>query len=579
MVPKSFEVGDLVWAKMKGYSPWPGKIIEPPVNAKAKKYHHYVFFFGSDNHAWIPDGDIFLHNESLIVKYGNKKKTALFQTAVKTIIEKSKGNSKYKQTESFEMHSNDDASLKDNENSLDTFDSRVSSPPKSSHHSNNVPKKIKKKLTKKKFSPSKKIVRKRVYSSDRSETDDYSLTKYSRHEGAYTVRDIKKRPLQKKPSREDRLSSDASGDEDRYVSEGRSGVSLEDNYIDLLANIPPNIGYVDVSASTPSTGILSRKYIQRPPTPKIDLTYISDALKTKAIEPYPKTIGFLGLSQLGQGIIKNLHQTGHNLLIWNNTPEEIQLFKDKLNINIATTPADVVQSSDITLCCLSDAEAAKALFFGNCGVLRGIESCAGQNKGYIEMTSMDPKVSRAISEEVTTKGGRYLEAPLTGSRIDADDGTLLILAAGDKSLYTECESCLKAVSKHHKYISAEVGTASKLSIIHNSLVGAAYAAVAESLALVSRTSLKPDDFLEILKYGVLNSDELLHKGHAMINKKYVNNTSLKHVQKSLDLGLTLGSEIGQPTPILAMANEVYKHCKLMRYGDHDVCAVYEGTSP
>ena len=156
MVAKSFEVDDLVWAKMKGYSPWPGKIIEPPANTKSKKYHHYVFFFGSDNHAWIPDENIFLHSDEMVEKYGNKK-TGLYQTAVETIIDLSKNISKYhRPNESSVMSDHESTSkVKERENSFDK--SANSSKNKSFQSNNSTPKKFKKKLSMKKLSPVKKL--------------------------------------------------------------------------------------------------------------------------------------------------------------------------------------------------------------------------------------------------------------------------------------------------------------------------------------------------------------------------------------------------------------------------------------
>lgn len=546
MVAKGFEVGDLVWAKMKGYSPWPGKIAESPANTKspkAKKYQHYVFFFGTENYAWIPQDCIFLHNEKQLQKYGNSKKTGIFQAAVETIVKKSKDIAKYEQDESSDEQSNEDINVdKEQENNIAKHaGGHTSSAKKRSYYplptskSSSAPNKIRKKVTVKKMSPTKKPARKRSISSDaesEAETDEYSsFSKYSK---------------------------------------------MEESYASLLANIPPNIEIDDVHV-TPSTGVLARKYVECPETPGIDLMYESDILKQKKVEASRKKIGFLGLSRLGQGIVKNLAQAGHSLLIWNSTPEECQPFQENLNIPVADTPLDVVTASDITFCCLNDSDAAKALAFGNCGILKGIENCAGENKGYVEMTYMDSKVSQIIAEEIRMKGGRYLEAPATGSRADAIEGSLLVLCAGDKSLYDECESCLSAVSKKHMFVSAEVGTAAKLSTVNSAFMGTVYAAFAEGLQLVSQAGLKQENLLEIMKSGVLNNEELIGKGLSMITNDYATNIPLEHMQKTLQHGLLLGDEVGQPTPMFSSANEVYKHCKLMRYGDHDVSAIYECT--
>ncbi|KAH7955060.1 hypothetical protein HPB49_024277 [Dermacentor silvarum] len=112
------------------------------------------------------------------------------------------------------------------------------------------------------------------------------------------------------------------------------------------------------------------------------------------------------------------------------------------------TPADVVAASDITFCCVSNSHAAKEMVFGNCGVLQEIKD----NKGYVEMTSIDPDTSQDISEAIMLRGGRYLEAPVSGSKKPAEDGTLIILAAGDRSLFNDCATCFEAIGRHAFYL-------------------------------------------------------------------------------------------------------------------------------
>jgi len=116
------------------------------------------------------------------------------------------------------------------------------------------------------------------------------------------------------------------------------------------------------------------------------------------------------------------------------------------------------------------------MVFGNCGVLPEI----GENKGFVEMTGIDPETSQDICDvcnnqhtiyfyyhhdlliiyilyysllqAILSKGGRYLEAMIQGSKKDAEEGNLVCLAAGDKSLFTDCKSSFCAISNHSFYL-------------------------------------------------------------------------------------------------------------------------------
>lgn len=98
------------------------------------------------------------------------------------------------------------------------------------------------------------------------------------------------------------------------------------------------------------------------------------------------------------------------------------------------------------------------------------------------MTSIDSETSHDIAEGINTKGGRYLEAQIQGSKSQAEEGTLIILAAGDQSLFEECQTCFEAMGRNSFYL-GDVGNASKMNLVLQMLAGVSIAAVAETLSL------------------------------------------------------------------------------------------------
>jgi 3-hydroxyisobutyrate dehydrogenase-like beta-hydroxyacid dehydrogenase len=92
------------------------------------------------------------------------------------------------------------------------------------------------------------------------------------------------------------------------------------------------------------------------------------------------------------------------------------------------------------------------MVFGNCGVLQEVTA----SKSYVEMTGTDAETSIDIAEAIGSKGGRYLEAQIQGSKVEAENGTLLILAAGDRVLYEDCQSAFQAMGKHSFFLGKTV---------------------------------------------------------------------------------------------------------------------------
>jgi 3-hydroxyisobutyrate dehydrogenase-like beta-hydroxyacid dehydrogenase len=191
------------------------------------------------------------------------------------------------------------------------------------------------------------------------------------------------------------------------------------------------------------------------------------------------------------------------------------------------------------------------------------------------MTTIDADTSNDISEAIMARGGRYLEAPLIGSgKLQAEEGNLTVIVAGDKSLFDECNSCFQAISKQAFYLGSQVGDASKMNLVISMLIGNLIGSLAESMALADRTGLSQKDLLEILSLSPLNCQTLISKGKSMIEGGFATEMPLTHMQKDLRLALQLAEVFEHPIPITASTNEVFKHAKHLGYSEHDVAAVY-----
>ncbi|KAF8785510.1 putative oxidoreductase GLYR1 like protein [Argiope bruennichi] len=435
---KHFNVGDLIWAKMKGFPFWPGRIAKPPTDARSsvpKKAQHYI-------------------------KISNK------------------ANAKYV--------------VKAKE-----------SPKKSREVSTNViEKKIAQEQRMKEKTESPKV-RKKVLPK-RCATDEFQKKKI------FPPRKLSKRPTE--------------------------------DFSELIKNTPPNLNHncitdirlLDQQQHHPTTTCTSSRIATRDnfellPCPTRNLHEPNEVIRAKNVRPSDKKIGFIGLGKM---------------------------------VQLALTPGVLVEKCDIIFCCVSDPEASKTIVFGNNGVLSGFERSPCGSKGYVEMTTMDPTTSIEIAEAITLKGGRYLEATINGTMEMAEDGTLLILSAGDQELFRNCESYFSTFSRNAHYLSCEVGYGSKMNLILSMLIGVSHVALAEAMTFVKRCNLDPITFLEIIECSPLNSPLIDEIG---LSGVCPNDTSdVKHQQKDLQLAILLDTNGEQKMFVTAIANELFNLAKTDR---------------
>jgi len=283
-------------------------------------------------------------------------------------------------------------------------------------------------------------------------------------------------------------------------------------------------------------------------------------------------IGFLGLGIMGSAMAANLVKAGFKVTVWNRSPEKCAELA-ALGAAVAATPAEVTASCAITFAMLSDPAAAHAVCFGPAGALDGI----GEGRGYVDMSTVDAATAQEIGKAVTAKGGRFLEAPVSGSKKPAQDGTLIILSAGDRALFDQALPGFEKMGKKTLFL-GEVGRGAQMKLIVNMTMGGMMAIFCEALALTEKAGLASTDLLDVLDAGAIANPMFKLKGAQMLAGSFDPAFPLKHMQKDLRLAVALGDALDQPLYSAAAANESFKQAKAQGLSDLDFCAVIKAIT-
>ncbi|KAG2693933.1 hypothetical protein I3760_08G118200 [Carya illinoinensis] len=272
-----------------------------------------------------------------------------------------------------------------------------------------------------------------------------------------------------------------------------------------------------------------------------------------------KEVGFLGLGIMGKAMATNLLRNGFKVTVWNRTLSKCDELVEN-GASIGETPAAVVKKCKCTIAMLSDPSAAL--------------SVCNFGKGYIDMSTVDADTSSKINEAITSRGGHFIEAPVSGSKKPAEDGQLVILAAGEKALYEEAIPAFNVLGKRSFYL-GQVGNGAKMKLVVNMIMGSMMNALSEGLVLASTSGLDPWNLLDVLDLGAIANPMFKMKGPTMIQNSYSPAFPLKHQQKDMRLALALGDENAVSMPVAAAANEAFKKARSMGLGDLDFSAVFE----
>ncbi|CAH9114324.1 unnamed protein product [Cuscuta epithymum] len=280
-------------------------------------------------------------------------------------------------------------------------------------------------------------------------------------------------------------------------------------------------------------------------------------------------IGFLGMGIMGKAMATNLLHHGFKVTVWNRTLSRCDELV-KHGASLGESPAAVVKKCKYTIGIVSDPCAALSVVFDKNGVLEQI--CDG--KSYIHMSTVDVDTSSKINEAVISRGGTFLEAPVSGSKKPAEDGQLVILAAGEKDLYSQLLPAFDVLGKKSFFL-GQVGNGAKMKLVVNMIMASMMTAFAEGLVLADKSGLDQQTLLDVLNVGPVANPLFKMKGPSMIKHNYSPRSPLKHSQKDMRLALALGDEVGVSMPLATTTAEAFKKAMNLGLGDLDCSVVHE----
>src|ERR687895_2523167 len=247
-------------------------------------------------------------------------------------------------------------------------------------------------------------------------------------------------------------------------------------------------------------------------------------------------LGFIGLGTMGTPMARNLLEAGHELAVWNRSPERVEPLVEVVGARRADSPADAASGTRATILMVTNAEAVQEVLFGDKGVVQGLPAGAA----VINMGTIGAVATTRIAKTLGGLGYRMLDAPVSGSTSVAAAGELNIMVGGDEQTFKEFEPVLAAMGKKISHM-GEVGSGARMKLINNLIMGANMAVLSEGLGLGEAAGIPVEKQLEVLAGGAA-SGVAQRKSAYLISRSYEPQFKLSHELKDLYYALELGRD-------------------------------------
>ncbi|MEF2074576.1 NAD(P)-dependent oxidoreductase [Consotaella aegiceratis] len=278
-------------------------------------------------------------------------------------------------------------------------------------------------------------------------------------------------------------------------------------------------------------------------------------------------IGFIGLGVMGQPMALNLARAGTPLVVWNRSTDQCEALR-AAGATVASDPTEVFQRANIVILMMASEEALDAVLG------RGTADFAANVAGHVvvHMGTVSPGYSKALDAGVRAAGGRYVEAPVSGSRKPAEAGQLVAMLAGEPSAIEEIRPLLPPMCRE-TVVCGEVPKALLTKLASNMLLIPMITGLAEAFHFAERHDLDLQMFTAVLNGGQLASSISRVKAEKLATGDFSVQAAISDVLKNSRLVVAEARQAGLASPLSDVCQQLYSETLALGLGQADMVAV------
>jgi 3-hydroxyisobutyrate dehydrogenase-like beta-hydroxyacid dehydrogenase len=259
-------------------------------------------------------------------------------------------------------------------------------------------------------------------------------------------------------------------------------------------------------------------------------------------------IAFLGLGIMGRPMAANLVKAGHEVAVWNRTPG-----KQVDGARVATTPGDAANGAEVVWMCVSDTKAVEGVLFGP----GGVETTIGSGAVVVDSSTISPTAERQFADRMKAKGVDYVDAPITGSKVAAEAGSLIFMVGGDEAVLARIDPLFKAMGKQ-VFRMGETSKGQAAKIVMNLQIALIFEGFAEALTLAAKLGVNLESLLPLIQASMVRSGVVDYKAPFILKRDFTPNFPLRLMLKDIRLARDAAKEARVKLPGLETVEEVYE---------------------
>jgi 3-hydroxyisobutyrate dehydrogenase-like beta-hydroxyacid dehydrogenase len=251
---------------------------------------------------------------------------------------------------------------------------------------------------------------------------------------------------------------------------------------------------------------------------------------------------------MGHAMATNLVKAGHEVTVWNRTPGKLVE-----GAGMAPNPAAAAQGAEVVWLCVSDTAAVEKILFGS----EGVEQSLAEGMIIADSSTISPSATVKFADRVRTRGVAYVDAPMTGSKIGAANGTLIFMVGGDEATIDRLNPLFAAMGKKI-FRMGETGKGQATKLAMNLQIALIYEGFAEALTLATKLGVDSRQLVSLIEATMVRSGVVEYKAPFVLQRDFTPNFPLRLMHKDILLTLEAAKEARVKLPALETVEEIYE---------------------
>ncbi len=284
-----------------------------------------------------------------------------------------------------------------------------------------------------------------------------------------------------------------------------------------------------------------------------------------------KRLGFIGVGMMGKPMAQNLLKAGYEVTVLDLNAAAVEELVGEGAVR-AEQPAEVMSQSEAVITMLPGSADVEHVVLGTQGLLSAIRN----EQVVIDMSTIDPMVSKQLAQKIESAGGQMIDAPVSGGETGAINGTLTIMVGGSSTVLDRCRELLSVMGNKLIHAGNEAGMGGKVKLVNNMITGISMIATSEAFLTGLKAGLSMETIVEVV--GTSSGNTWVHQNHfpnTVLKNQHEPGFMLDLMYKDIGLALALADDVGVPVPVAGLARQVYQGGRTAGLGRKDFSVVWK----